>query len=186
MAETNNIFSITNLRGGLNDTDPAHLLSYDQCTVAENVEFNLSTLGERRKGCTDVDLPVAITGNPNMQAITFVHRHVPGTNETDSELWVLAQHLTTQNYVLCRKTTVWSTISPVDAIDVTSGYGMRITAQSLHGKLYIAYRSVGGVDRLHVWDGTSLRRTGLAEPAPPTASGVAGAGFVEVRYYRVR
>lgn len=180
-------FSIESLRGGLNDTDPPTDLAPDQCTVAENVEFNLSTLGERRKGCTDIDLPAAITGDANMQAVTFLCRHLPTTDETASELWVLAQHLTNQFFTLQRKTTAWFTVAPTTNIDVTSGRGYQLSAQTLHGKLFLAYRSVGGVDRLNVWDGTSLRPTGLTEPAGPTVTDAGGAGsYTGTRYFRIR
>lgn len=181
-------FTLASLRGGLNDTDPPTALQDDQCTVAENVEFNLSTLGERRKGCADIDLPVAITGDSNMQAVTFLHRHLPTTDETASELWVLAQHLTSQFFTLQRKTTAWFTVSPVTAIDVTSNRGYQLSAQTLHEKLFLAYRSVGGIDRLHVWDGTSLRPTGLSEPAAPSiaSTGTPGTAYTGTRYIRVR
>lgn len=55
--------------------------------------------------------------------------------------------------------------------------------QELHGKLYI-----GGLDgtRLSVWDGTSLRLTGLAEPAAPTGADTGSGSFSGTRYYRVR
>lgn len=179
-------FSLTSLRGGFNDTDPPSALSDDQCTVAENVEFNLSTLGERRKGCTDVDLPASITGNANIQAITWLHRHLPSTDETEAQLWVLGQHLTTQNYVLAYKDTSWHTVTPIDDIDVTSNRGYQLSAVSLHGKLFIAYRSVGGVDRLHVWDGSTLRRTGLAEPTAPSVANTGAGTYSGTRYVRVR
>jgi hypothetical protein len=170
----------------LNNTDPPSALTDDQCTVAENVEFNLSTLGERRKGCAGISLPVAITGDPNIQAITFVHRHLPTTNETDAQLWVLGQHLTTQNYVLAYKDTTWHTVTPIDDIDVTSGRGYQLSAVSLHGKLFLAYRSVGGVNRLHVWDGTTLRRTGLAQPVAPAVATTGVGTYTGTRYFRVR
>lgn len=160
----------------------------DQCTTAENVEFNLSTLGERRKGCISVSLPAAITGDVNMQAVTFLHRYLPTSDETASELWALAQHLTSQFYTLQRKTTAWFTVTPVTDIDVTSNRGYQLSAQTLHGKLFLAYRSVGGVNRLNVWDGTTLRPTGLTEPAAPSVAntGTPGTAYTGTRYFRVR
>ena len=41
---------VLSLRGGMNDTDPANNLADDQCTLAQNVEFFYSMLGERRAG----------------------------------------------------------------------------------------------------------------------------------------
>ena len=183
-----NFWSLLSLRKGLNDTDPPHAINDEQCTVATNVEFNLSTLGERRNGCVDVDLPTSITGDANIQAITFLHRHLPTGDETASELWVLGMHLTSQNFLMTRKTTSWTTATFTDDIEVTGAQGFKVAAQTLHGKLFLAYPSVGGVDRLHVVDtsGTAVRRTGLAEPAAPTAAETGSGTFSGVRYYRQR
>src|SRR5690606_26029053 len=59
-------------------------------------------------------------------------------------------------------------------------------AQSLHGKLFIAYPTVSGTDRLHVWDGTQLRPTGLAEPGAPTITNRDTGTLTGSRYYRTR
>lgn len=182
-------WSLVSLRRGLNNTDPPHSIADDQCTVANNVEFNLSTLGERRKGCTGVDLPTSITADVNMQAVTFLHRHLPTTDDTASELWLMAQHLTDQHFVLTRKTTSWTDATFTDDIEVTSNQGFQVAAQSLHGKLFLAYPSVGAVDRLHVVDqsGTAVRRVGMAEPAAPSVADTAGAGtYTGTRYFRTR
>ena len=181
------IFSLSTIRG-FNDTDPPTDLPEDQCITAENVEFFDSTLGERRLGCVDIDLPTSITADANMQVISFLHRHLPTIDETASELWVLAMHLTSQFFVLVRKTTAWVTATLKDDIEVTSNQGFQVAAQTLHGKLFLAYPSVGAVDRLHVVDvsGTNVRRTGLAEPAAPTAANTGAGTFSGTRYYRVR
>lgn len=179
-------FTIDSLRGGLNDNDPPMALRDDQCQLATNVEFNLSTCGEKRRGCTKITLPAAFA-DVNLQAVTFLHRYLPTSDETASELWAMAQHLTTQHVSLQRKTTTWSAVSQTDAIDVTNGNGYQVDAQDLHGKLFLAYRSVGGVDRQHVWDGASLRRTGLAQPvAPAVVDTGAGGAYTGTRYVRVR
>jgi hypothetical protein len=59
-------------------------------------------------------------------------------------------------------------------------------ARSLHGKMFLAYRS--NIDRLHVWDGTNLRRTGLIpQYLTPTAVDSGAAGTLSgTRYYRQR
>jgi|TARA_R110000744_G_scaffold42953_1_gene96504 hypothetical protein len=56
-------FSISSLRGGMNDTDPAISLPDDQCVLAENVEFFDSMLGERRKGTSAVTLPAFLSAH---------------------------------------------------------------------------------------------------------------------------
>ena len=84
------------------------------------------------------------------------------------------------------KDLVWSTLTPTDAATSTYPEALRINAQTLHGKWFVAYKSAE--DRMHVWDGTSLRRVGMAPPvAAPTAVDTAAAGvFTGVRLYRVR
>jgi hypothetical protein len=183
------VFTLTRILG-VNNTDPPTAIGDNQCVTGMNVEFDKSSLGERRNGCTDVDLPASITGNANIQAITFLHRNLPTQDETASELWVMGQHLTTQNVVMSRKTTSWTDATFTDAVEVTGAQGFQVQAQTLHGKMFIAYPSVGAIDRLHVVDqnGTAVRRTGLAEPAAPTGAntGTPGTAFTGTRYYRVR
>lgn len=180
-----NIFDLATLRGGLDDTSPYIALAPDACVVAENVEFVKSTLGERRAGCAPITLSADMIDSA-IQATVWMYRHLPTNNEGDAELWTLSQSLSDNTSVLTRrKATGWETIVPNDAITVTSGQGHRLSAQTLHGKLFIAYKSA--FDRLHVYDGVSLRKTGLAEPAVPTAANSGGAGtLTNTRYYRVR
>ena len=180
-----NNFDLTSLRGGLDDTSPYIALAQDACVTAENVEFVNSTLGERRRGCTAITLPADVTA-ATMDATTWMYRHLPVNDEGEAELWLLAQSLTTPTNVLARrKKTLWETIVPNDAIDSTNTQGHRLSAQTLHGKLFLAYKS--SVNRLHVHDGSSLRRCSLAEPAAPAVADSAPAGtFTTTRYYRVR
>lgn len=180
--------NINSLTGGVIDNDPPLSLPEDACTIAENVEFFYSALGERRKGCVAINLPDSITGDSNIQAVTWMGRHLPSNTLGDAELWLLSQHLTSTNNVLThRSTSAWATVTPDDAISVTSGDGHRLSGISLHGKFFLAYNS--SVDQLHVWDGTTLRKTGLAQPgAAPTGvdTGVPGVVYATIRYFRVR
>lgn len=176
-------FVIENLRGGLNNSDPPSAVPEDQVVEAENVEFNRSTLGERRRGAATVT--ITGSGLEDQTHLTFLHRFLPTADETAAELWALAVTPDVSSR-LARKTTTWNTVNPVDAIGIAGTQGFNVYAQSLHGKLFLAYKSA--VDRLHVWDGTSLRRVGIAEPAAaPTGADDGGVGtFVGTRYYRVR
>lgn len=135
-----------------------------------------------------INLPASITGDPNIQAVTWQAAHYPTNNVGDIELWVLGQHLTSTNNVLTHNVKgVWTTITPtLDALVTTGVNGSRLRGASLHGKFYIAYNSAQ--DRLHVWDGTNFRRCGMAAPAAaPTAADSGGGGTLSgTRYYRVR
>jgi hypothetical protein len=177
-------FSISSLRGGLNNTDPAIALPSDQVVVAENVEWTRSTLGERRRGSDAIDL----TGSDlaGCDRIVWLHRHLPTTDEADAQLWALGiTDGSPSTATLAYKDTSWHTVSISDALTIDGVSEYQVQGQTLHGKLFIAYNS--GVDRLHVWDGTSLRRTGLAEPAAPTgANQGSGSLAATARYYRVR
>lgn len=137
-------FLINSLRGGLNEYDPDVALSNDQCVVAENCEFFASLLGEKRQGTDLVNLDTATAWTNTLNTVVpFLFRHIPVADEEAAELWALSCAAdNSQQYGLARKTTVWQTISPVDDIDVTSPakrYGLR--AASLHGKMFIGYRS---------------------------------------------
>jgi hypothetical protein len=183
-------FSINSLRGGLNNTDPANSLDADQCVAAENVEFHRSMLGEKRRGCSTVTLP-AVAGTSH--CVPWVFRHLPTTDESGSELWALFTPTDgSQAFDLARKTTVWATpaFSSSDTIDVTTNRHYRLSATSLHGKLFLAFRGTNGgsgVDRLHVWDGSTIRRVGLVAPVAAPAVANTGVGtFSGTRYYRVR
>lgn len=180
-----NIFDLTSLRGGLDDTSPYMALAPDACVTAENIEFVTSTLGERRKGCIAIGL-LADMLDPTMSAVTWMYRHLPVNDESQAELWTLTQALdgTIPNILTRRKASGWEIIVPNDLIDSTNTEGHRMSAQSLHGNLFLAHKSA--VDRLHVFDGSSLRRTGLAQPAAPTATDTGGGTFASTRYYRVR
>ncbi len=172
--------SIFSLRGGLNVQDPPSALLKDQCVVAENVVFDEATVGARRLGCTAINTSTVFAG---MTEVVFVHRHLPTDDQTAAQLWVLASDGAT--VVLAYKDTTWHVVTPADAIDVNYRYDVR--AQTLHNNLFMCYRSTGGVDRMHVWDGTNLRKTGISQPAAPTVTNGGGAGtYAGTRYFRVR
>lgn len=187
-------FTLDSLRGGLDDFTPVSALAKDACTLAENVEFYSSTLGERRAGCAvpNAGLPVGITGDAILDAAVWMFHHQPTNSETNDELWVLTRD-TDDTAKMYRLTSAgWTTVAlnSVSSSDVpllTNSDGYHIYGQSLHGKLFIAFRS--GVDRLHVWDGTTLRRVGLAaHAAAPTVANGGGVGTYAAitRYYRTR
>lgn len=175
-------FVIKSLRGGMNDWDPPSALDDDQCTLAQNVEFNRSMLGERRRGSLAIDLSGSALAACNR--IVFLHRHLPTTNESDAQLWAMGI-TDPSTAVLAYKDTTWHTVTMSDAPTVDGVSEYQVVAQTLHGKLFIAYNSA--VDRLHVWDGSTFRRTGLTMPAAaPTGANTGSGSFVITRYYRVR
>lgn len=174
--------SITSLRGGMNNTDPAIGLPDDQCILAQNVEFVDSMLGERRRGTSALTLHA---DQSSMDRVTFLFRHLPSDDETAAELHVLSVTGTT-TAKLFKKTTSWSQVTISDTPTLTGFSQYRWAAVSLHGKCFMAYDS--NVDRLHVLEGSTMRRVGLAEPAaaPSVANSAAAGTFSGERFYRVR
>jgi hypothetical protein len=183
-----NNFDLSSLRGGLDDTTPYMALEPDSCTTAENVEFYTSTLGERRRGCSAITIPSSMTAG-TMDATTWMFRHLPTKDEGVAELWTLTQSLSGATNVLTRRDqTSWATISPTDAIDSTLTQGHKISAQTLHGKLFMAYKSAQ--NRLHVYDGSTLRRTGLVAVTGnglvSLANTAVAGSYATLRYFRIR
>lgn len=171
---------ISSLRGGLNDRDQPLELAKDQVVIADNVDWDRAAIGGRRQG------HIAVTTSGLTTAVVFGYRHLPqGDEGDDAECWAVSVSGTSS--VFARKTTAWSLVTPTgtEALDVAEGkYGIR--AQSLRGNLFLAYPTVSGTDRLHVWDGTAIRKTGLAEPAAPTLANQGSGSLTGARQYRVR
>jgi hypothetical protein len=174
-------FVLKSLRGGLNNSDPAISLPDDQCTLATNVEFNKSMLGERRRGTSAITLPSSVSGKDR---VTFLFRHLPTSDETAAQLWVLGV-TGTASYQLAYKDTTWHDVTVSETVSLAGFDQYRWQAITLHGKLFVAFNH--NLDRLHVWDGTSFRLVGHTAPtAAPTASDTGSGTFAGTRYYRVR
>jgi hypothetical protein len=165
----------------MNNTDPAIALPEDQCVLMQNAEIVESMLGERRLGTDAITLPAFLSAR---ERVTFLFRHLPLGSEVNAQLWALG--ITSPSTAkLGYKTTSWTEVTISDTPDVSSNEPYYWAAVTLHGKIHFTYRS--DQDRMHVWDGTTMRRAGLAEPAAPTAADAGGAGSLTgVRYGRVR
>lgn len=173
-------FLISSLRGGQSEDIPISLAD-DACTICSNVEFVKSELGERRLGAVEIDLTGS--GIEAYSRVVWMYHHHPTPDHDDTQLWILAVDDAgpTATFVY-KDVSGWTTVVPTDAINTSNLYS--VVGQTLHGKLFIAYDSA--VDRLHVFDGIDLRRTGLAEPAAPSVAETGAGSFSGIRYYRVR
>jgi len=184
---------IDSLRGGMNDTDPPHILPNDQCVLMENVEVWETTLGERRLGCSAVAINGC--GAATEEGIVHMNTHMPPIEEAsplDTELFAIGATPGT-SVTISRRTAagVWADFaptSPADNLETGQPTVFRIQTESVHGKFFIAAKS--DADRLHLFDSLSgiIRRAGLAQPAAaPTAADSGGAGTLSgVRIYRIR
>lgn len=165
----------------MNNTDPAIAVPEDQCVLARNVELVASMLGDRRAGTTAVTLDSFLSARDR---VTFLFRHLPTADETAAELWALGVTGTTMAK-LGRKTSSWSEVTISDTPTLTGAAPYRWQAVTLHGKIHFAYKS--NVNRLHVWDGTTLRRSGFTDViGVPTAANSGSGTLAGTRYGRVR
>lgn len=167
----------------MNDTDVASKLEDNECVLALNAEFFFSLLGERRQGCE----PLAMTSSGLTDKAVIVHlsQFFANNTVTTPELWAVGATANTAISAAHRVAGTWSAVTIPDTPVTTEPEIYQWTAQALDGKYFFAYRSA--VDRLHVWDGTNFRRTGLAQPAAPVVTNNAGGGtYATVRYFRVR
>lgn len=185
-------FALDSLLGGMDDFTPISKQGKNTCAIAENVEFFYSTLGERRGGTTPVDLSSStIPANVSLDAVVWMYWHTPTKNESENELWIMTTDTDPglTPHLFRRVAGVWSAVAFFSVNDtpvMTGDDCYRIYGQSLHGKLFIAFRSLN--DRLHVWDGTNLRPVGLATTTAPGAANGGGAGAYAAipRFYRTR
>jgi len=117
---------------------------------ADNLSFMVDAFVSARNGFTDESLEDSgLTGE-----ILWLGRHV--TNTGDEELWAAANNAGTAAFA--RKAAgVWAPVSFPDTPVAASLSQMH--SVTFNGKLFLAYDS--SVNRLHVWDGSSVRRVGL-------------------------
>ncbi len=167
---------IDDLTGGRNGIDPPWAIANNECVDAVNVEFYKSRLGTRRNGTE-----VVITESVSAKRWVTLYRHVPGIDDTAAELW--ATQSTTNIIRRIAAGSAWATPTIKDALTTTPEAA---TYASINGKLGIAYGSATA--RFHYWDGSTIRRAGLAATGAPTAAdgGGGGAYAAVLRYYRQR
>lgn len=97
------------------------------------------------------------------------------------ELWGVSNNAGTA--ALARRTGGnWAPVSFSDTVNVTNLRYMQ--SASLTSKFFLAYDS--NVNRLHLWDGTSVRRVGFGIATAVTAATMGGSGNTWNRWYRKR
>jgi hypothetical protein len=165
---------IRDLSGGLNVTDPPESVPENQVCEAYDVEWYQSTMPRKRNSPTKV----TVSGFSPSGNYAGLFRHTPqgASGETATELWAL----TTDPALGRWQSGGWSTITLLDTLSEPE----HAQAQSFRNKFFWAYNSTA--DRLHVWDGTSFRRAGLATPAAPTVANTGSGSYAAtIRYYKV-
>lgn len=176
---------ITDWSGGRNGVDSPvdPKFPMNQCVEAINVDFSRGPLGRRRGGATSLSLT---GGTANTTGIRKLMHHMPTALESGQELWSI-DAAGTPLWKRLAAGTAWADVTVSDAVSVTDLSTVPlIQGVSFNGKFFVFYPSAQ--DRMHVWDGSSVRRMGLQTPsaAPTVANTGAGAYPAVLRYYKVR
>lgn len=166
-----NLLEIPDLRGGRNGFDSPRSLPENQAVEALNVDFYQGTLGRRRGGAA----ALVVTGAGFTGVLSALFRHLPSSDLTAAEVWGVDSAFKVGRY----SGGAWSSIAPTDAITANAP---DIAFASLNGKMFIAHKSAK--DRLHVWDGTTLRRVGLAAPTAAPTNVLAAGAVSDTRKYK--
>ena len=144
----------------------------------KNVDLYRAEFARKRGGAAATF--ASTTGEAFTGVLSTLIRHVPGADPTAAQFWAIDNAATP---VVQRLTggTAWSTPTLKDNL---SGSAQDVVGATHNGKLYLAYDS--SVDRLHVWDGSTVRRAGLATPAAPTVADTGSGSYAAtIRYYKV-
>jgi hypothetical protein len=184
MADRETRAVVADLSGGRNAIDPplSPRFGKNQCVDAVNVDYYRATMGRKRNGLSTSGMTFS-SGGPFTGKISALARHVPGTDETAAEQWAVDDAATP---VVGRRAGATTFAAPT-LKDALTGHGWDTSFASLNGQLFIAAQTAQA--RLHVWDGSTVRRTGIAAVATaPTAADTGGSGTYPavLRYYRVR
>lgn len=173
--------ALVDFSGGLNSAEPPDQIGPTQIADVRNLEYRRTRGLKRRRGGTE-----NLTNNTIFAAassIVSLFRHTPGSSETAMELWGISND-TTPELGRVAAGSAWAAVSLSDAI-ASAAEAWNLRGVSFNGKLFLFYNSA--VDRMHVWDGSSVRRMGLATPAAPTVANTgAGAYAATLRYYKVQ
>jgi hypothetical protein len=170
-------FPITDVRGGINNTDSPTLLPPNQVVDARNVDFRDGALGAKRRGTAGI----SISGSAFNSPIVAIFRHTPTNSLANDELWAIDEN----GNIDRRVGGTWAgTIDRANNHVVVNAANYDANAVSLHGKLFIAAK--GTQDRLLVWTGSVLRWAGIQRPPDPTVADIGSGTFSGTRYYRIR
>lgn len=173
---------IADLRSGRNGFDPPWAIKDTECADAVNVHWYGGARIAKRRGGMASTLTTFSSGGPFTGTISSLFRHLPSAAQTAAELWAIDDAATN---VVGRMAGATTFTAPT-LKDAPTGNGWDWTATSINGLLILAYKS--GQARLHCWDGSTVRRMGLAATGAPTAADSVGGGAYAtvLRYYRQR
>ena len=178
-AQDRKLVTFTGITGRDGSTPSEILIPPTRCKEAINVDFYRAAFARKRDGSN------AVFSSTTSEAFTGVLssmlRHVPGADETLAELWGVDNAATPVVQRLAGGT-AWASPTLKDNVQANP---QDVIGASLNGKLFLAFNS--SVDRLHVYDTSTVRRAGLATPAAATVANSVPAGTyaATIRYYKV-
>lgn len=169
---------IADLTGGRNGVDPAWAIRDNETADSVNTDLYRTRWSHKRGGGSTLSLTFS-AGGPFSGTIYALIRHVPASNQALAELWAVDSSGT---FGRLAGGATWSATTLKDAL---SGAAFDVDGASINGKLMLAYQTA--VARHHVWDGSTVRRTGLPQAGgTPAVDQGAGAYPAILRYYRMR
>lgn len=159
------------VRGWNRTVQPAELPP-DLVPAIVDVEPVMNGLGRRRRNFAAFSLTSGPTGK--VQVLT---RTVDPSTSIE-EMWAFSGSTDAHRFVLG----TWSSVTLTDTPATFSTTNFVHTAAH-NGKYFLAYNSAE--NRLHLWDGSAVRRVGIGKPAAVTVADTgAGAYAATARYYR--
>lgn len=169
---------ITNLRGRDGSTPAEIAIPAHKAKEMENVDLYRTPFARKRNGCEAVFAET--TGEDFTGVISSLIRHVPAADETAAELWAMDTAFKLRRLA---GGVAWATPTVKDAYNANA---YDLIGVSFNGKLWLFGNTA--TDRTQLWDGTSVRRSGMATPgaAPTVADQGSGTYAAVLRYYRVR
>lgn len=166
----------TGLTGRDGSTSADIAIPDNRAREMENVDLYRSPFGRKRLGC--VSVLGETSDDEAVGIISSLIRHVPGADETAAELWKVSSTPLTERLA---GGTAWTEPTFKDAIATRP---QDVIGVSFNGYLILLYDSAE--DRSHAWDGSTVRRLGVATPAAPSVANTgSGTYAATLRYYRV-
>lgn len=140
-----------------------------------NCDFFRTPFARKRGGAASVSTS---GGTAFSGILASLVSFTPGADPTLAQLWGFDSNF------LIKRMAGGTAFADVISSDPITSRAQDVVSAVLNGKLFLAFDSA--VDRLHVWDGTSLRRVGFGTSAAATVANTgAGAYAATPRYYRV-
>lgn len=171
------LIEIRDLRGGRNDNDPPLAIPEVQVLEALNIDYYGDAALARKRGGATALATTFSSGGPFTGVVSSLIRHTPGADPTAAELFAVDSAGVVGRLA---GATTWT--APTTADTFAANYH-EVSGVSLNGKLFLVYDSAA--DRLHAWDGSTIRRVGIGTAGQPSAADTGAGAISDTRTYKV-